>query len=369
MDAVVVEPHKCTFTLQIDAAVDAQAFAAPSFRFRFLEGSKRQTPVVGATGWSPLASPAATTRASADSARDEAMTETLGAPPPDTVRYEQVFSDVSVTEAFATALDDDPVLSFFFADHPGLASGGVVPASQPPKDPKGAKTALATTTPEQANSSEPKAVRAYAGVYDVDASSLLAGNLRLEQIWTVETVASPAASGDSRAVESVCAVSPTTHATLTSGAKRLTTSQTFFAMLSPSQASGLKYLAVRILVDQSLLCPALAKKLNPLTIALSSARRLPGIASTSSSPVARSPHAPLRQFCRPVYATLQFYSDRLGSPYTGGRLALPRIVVTPGKTQVPPNHFFLSLAQMSPCEESVNVKNEGAYHSLSPNSL
>lgn len=319
------EPHKCAFTLQIDAAVDARAFAAPSFRFRFLEGSTKQTTVIGAAGWS-LVTAASTPRENGKDGSDAAPADTPRPPPQDTFRYEQVFADVTVTEALAKSLDDDPVLSFFFADHSGLAGGSVTPASQS-KDAKGGKNAAAST-PEQGSGTETNAPRAYAGVYDVDASSLLAGNLLVEQTWTTSETPD---RDDSDAIANMF-LSPKTKTT----SKR--SCQSLFLLLPPSESAGLKYLTIRILVDQPLLCSALAKKLNPLTISLASARRLPGISTTSSSrTIARSPHTPLRQLCRPVYALLQFYPDRLRSPHTGvGDSPIPRLLVTPGKPQVSP---------------------------------
>ncbi|KAE9245034.1 hypothetical protein PF004_g5424 [Phytophthora fragariae] len=73
------------------------------------------------------------------------------------------------------ALDDDPVLSFFLFDHPGLAGGGATPRTQSKeaKPSTGKTPAVATAAPVA-----PLAVeftpKAFAGLYKMDVSSLLA---------------------------------------------------------------------------------------------------------------------------------------------------------------------------------------------------
>ncbi|KAL4092885.1 hypothetical protein PRIC1_011875 [Phytophthora ramorum] len=163
--------RKCTFTLQIDAAVESGAFEAPGFRFRFLDGSRKQTSAIGlGHGWIPIQN------------NESAQI----------FRYEQSFADVAISEAFAMAIDDDPILSFFLFDHPGLAGTGATPhASGKEAKPSTAKTpaAAATVTP-LAVQFTPKA---FAGLYEMDVSSLLSGALHVKQEWAE----SPACSGDS----------------------------------------------------------------------------------------------------------------------------------------------------------------------------
>lgn len=341
------EAHKCRFTVQIDAAVDEQAFAAPSFRYRFLDGSKKQTPVLGASGWAPLGSSESDGNHDLDaSAALTSRSPSLGLlppPPHNTLRYEHVVADISVTEAFASALDDDPVLSFFFADHAGLAAGtggggAAAPASTAPaKDAKGgaaagSKGGVPATAPGDTGTIEHKP-RAYAGLYELDVSSLLAGHVLVEQCWASHRAASDSNNNNS-SDDSDSSATPSIFASKTASAS--SPSASLFAMLPP-EAAGLSYLAIRVRVDQPLLSATLAKKLNPLTLTLSSIRRLPGIASRTGS----SPHAALRQCCRPVYASFRLFPDKLRSPQPSvsgggtGSLALPRrLVATPGKLQV-----------------------------------
>ncbi|KAE9123912.1 hypothetical protein PF010_g6204 [Phytophthora fragariae] len=81
------------------------------------------------------------------------------------------------------ALDDDPVLSFFLFDHPGLAGGGATPRTQSKeaKPSTGKTPAVATAAPVA-----PLAVeftpKAFAGLYKMDVSSLLAGQRQSETI-------------------------------------------------------------------------------------------------------------------------------------------------------------------------------------------
>lgn len=336
MDATATEPHKCRLTVQIDAAVDEHAFEAPSFRFRFLEGSKKQTPVIGVSGWTSLSVP--------ESDGDKAPTshQELLQPPANTFRFEQVFPDVSVTEALATSLDDDPVLSFFFSDHAGLAgSAAAASSSAPAKDAKSAAKGVpapasgslpGAPAANDTTGSEPRTPKTYAGIYDLDVSSLLAGELQLEQVWTSGAVDEPDKPD--------AVVSPFGNNKAKKSKENLTStpSQSLFSLL-PKTSGGLRYLAIRISLNQPLLSPALMKKLNPLTITLSSARQLPGVTSTSSTRDGlKTPHAPLVQHCRPVYALLQFFPDRLRTPGTGigangASQPIPRILATQGKPQ------------------------------------
>lgn len=336
MDAATIEPRKCRFAIQIDAAVDEHAFEAPSFRFRFLEGSKKQTSVIGAPGWTSLST--ADNGSNGDKASPFAHQGLQ--PPANAFRFEHVFPDISVTEAFANALDDNPVLSFFFSDHAGLTGTGAVainPSSQAKGAAKSAPVTVAlpgASAPNDTTSFEPRTPKAYAGVYDLDVSSLLAGELQLEQVWTT--------SGAVDEPEAMT-ISPFISNNKAKKSKNpiATPSQSLFSLLPKASMGGLRYLAIRITLDQPLLCPALMKKLNPLTITLSSVRRLPGVTSTTTARSGlKSPHGPLVQHCRPVYALLQFFPDKFRAPEPGistGMSALsqpmPRILATQGKLQ------------------------------------
>lgn len=326
MDAA--EPRKCKFTVQIDAAVDEQhAFEAPSFRFRFLEGSKKQTPVVGASGWSPMTSEEDPPASSSWSAH----------PPQNAFRYEQVFQDVSITESFAKALDSDPILSFFLSDHPGLVGApAAAAASTNTKDAKGKSGAPPVATPSASTDNEASSAtlehtpKAYVGLYDVDMSSLLSGALQLEQVWT-----SGAHQQQLEQASSSTSVFSSKQAADQKKKKQQTPSRTLFLLGS---GAGLRYLAIRVILDQPLLCATLTKRLNPLTITIGAIRRLPGIPMTTTTRgVKSSPHAPLLQYCKPVYALLKFFPDKIRPrsqmPLADGNV-IPRILATPGKPQV-----------------------------------
>ncbi|KAL4140863.1 hypothetical protein PRNP1_015143 [Phytophthora ramorum] len=288
--------RKCTFTLQIDAAVESGAFEAPGFRFRFLDGSRKQTSAIGlGHGWIPIQN------------NESAQI----------FRYEQSFADVAISEAFAVAIDDDPILSFFLFDHPGLAGTGATPhASGKETKPSTAKTpaAAATVTP-LAVQFTPKA---FAGLYEMDVSSLLSGALHVKQEWAE----SQACSGDS-----------------VFGSKQPSKEMQHAASslcLMPS-ASGLNYLSIQVSVDQPLLTGELLKRLNPLTITVGTARRLPGAVSQGVGTA--SPHSPLHRYCKPTFALIHFFPDQLrlsGSVGTTPSVhppSLPRLLLTPGQRQ------------------------------------
>ncbi|KAF1328476.1 hypothetical protein FI667_g6738, partial [Globisporangium splendens] len=337
MDATM-EPRKCTFTVQIDASIVDEHEGhdtTPSFRFRFLDGSKKQTPVIGVSnGWTLLVP-----------GDNDTTSPWTVAPPASTYRYEHVVSDVSITEAFATALDDDPMLSVFLSDHPGLlgsASGGATGGTNAnSKDAKGkgvSSTATASSASGDHHNETSRAPQAYAGLYDLDLSSFLAGTLLVEQIWTHGDDA--AANFDKNNTSSVFPYSSKQKP------KRCPPNRPLFQL--SDHACGLQYLAIRVRVNQPLLNAALTRKFNPLTITLRHLRRLPGIASTAAAATMRSRgslHAPLRRYCKPTYALLTFFTDTMRSPArsnttTSNNTAssntvsfLPRMLVTPAKAQ------------------------------------
>ncbi|KAF4045384.1 hypothetical protein GN244_ATG02230 [Phytophthora infestans] len=169
------EPRKCNFTLQIDASVEQGTFEAPGFRFRFLDGSRKQTSAVGCGhGWTQL--------------QDNESPEYSA----DCFRFEQNFPDVAVSELFAMAINDDPVLSFFLFDHPGLANTGVTPRTQGKEaKPSTAKTPAAVVpVPTPAVEFSPKA---FAGIYEMDISSLLS-------VWKRDTTVFPKSLLDANGV-------------------------------------------------------------------------------------------------------------------------------------------------------------------------
>ncbi|EEY55820.1 uncharacterized protein PITG_20526 [Phytophthora infestans T30-4] len=186
------------------------------------------------------------------------------------------------------AINDDPVLSFFLFDHPGLANTGVTPRTQGKEaKPSTAKTPAAVVpVPTPAVEFSPKA---FAGIYEMDISSLLSGELHVKQV--------------------LC--------------------------LMPT-ASGLKYLCIQLKVDQPLLTGELLKRLNPLTITIGTGRHLPGIVSQGTG--MKSPHSPLQHHCKPAFALIHFFPDQLHAIATRSfnprlRHTVPRLLMTPGQRQ------------------------------------
>ncbi|GMF51479.1 unnamed protein product [Phytophthora fragariaefolia] len=307
--------HKSTFTLQIDATVESGVFEAPGFRFRFLDGSRRQTTAIGSNpGWTPVQTNESSETSPASPAR---------------FRYEQNFPDIAISEAFAAALDDDPILSFFLFDHPGLAGVGTTPRAQS----KEAKPLVGKTPAAAAVAAPPVAPlavdftpKAFAGLYEMDVSSLLAGALQLKQVW---------------------ALSPHTEQAM--GAEDIA-GDVFGSKLTPSEiqlpaqslcilpsASGLKYLSIQVIVDRPVLAGDLLKRFNPLTLTIGAARRLPGAVSQGIGRA--SPHLPLQRFCKPAFALIHFFPDQLepSSSITNSAStkphSVPRVLLTPGQHQ------------------------------------
>lgn len=233
--ADAIPTHKSTFTLQIDAAVESGAFEAPGFRFRFLDGTRKQTSAIGSgSGWTPV--------------HDSDPFETSPASPA-RFRFEQSFPDVAISEAFAMALDDDPVLSFFLFDHPGLAGGGATPRGQGKEaKPSTGKAHAAAAAAPVAPLAVEFAPKAFAGLYEMDVSSLLAGALHVKQVWALSPSAEQA-----------------------TGAEDLG-GNVFWSKLAPSEiqppaqslcvmpsASGLTYLSIQVTVDRPVLAGELLK--------------------------------------------------------------------------------------------------------------
>lgn len=303
VSASIQESRKCAFTLRIDAAVESGAFEAPGFRFRFLDGSRKQTSAIGSSpGWTAV--------------HDNGSTEGFNASLT-RFRFEQTFLDVAITEAFAAALDDDPILSFFLFDHPGLGGTGTTPRSQTKEaKPSTAKTG-ATTVPTVPPAVVEFAPKAFSGLYEMDVSRLLAGNLQVKQTWTL--VQDEQESGALRDKTSTSDEQPTTR-----------------NLCQLSTASGLQYLSIALSVDQPVLAGDLLKRLNPLTITIGTARRMPGAISQGMGTA--SAHTPLHHHCKPAFALIHFFPDKLRpsttAPSTTRSHSLARLLVTPGQHQV-----------------------------------
>ncbi|KAE9349613.1 hypothetical protein PF008_g6818 [Phytophthora fragariae] len=305
--------HKSTFTLQIDAAVESGAFEAPGFRFRFLDGARKQTTSIGSgSGWTPV------------QGNDPSETDTSPTSPA-RFRYEQNFPDIAISEAFATALDDDPVLSFFLFDHPGLAGGGATPRAQSKEaKPSTGKTPAAAAAAPVAPLAVEFTPKAFAGLYEMDVSSLLAGALQVKQVWTLSPSAEQASGVED--LEGNVFRSKFTPSEMQPPAQSI--------CMMPS-ASGLTYLSIQVTVDRPVLAGELLKRLNPLTITIGTARRLPGAVSQGIG--AASPHLPLQRYCKPVFALINFFPDQLQpssslAPNTQLH-AVHRLLVTPGQRQ------------------------------------
>lgn len=303
---MTAEPHNCTFTLQIEATLDLAAVATTGVRFRFLDGSKRQSPAFSAVGWTPVA-PVST--------GPSELPEKTQPPESKAVvhRWEQVIHDVAATEAFANSIDDDPILSFFLFDQP-LGTAAAVGAHT--KEPKKATEPVAAPGPIPDHHTN-----AYVGLCELDVSSLLAGRVRIEQSWSTEM-----ANKDTELEDN----------SFSFGSKRKEPSResslsTLMLFNGSSQLPGLRQLTIRLVLNQPLLSASLMEKLNPLTLTIGRIRHLPGIP-------AHSPHVPLQQHCKPVYATLQFYPNGLHrQSSTESSMAVhswPRMVSTAFKRQV-----------------------------------
>lgn len=325
MDAAELESSRRTFTVDIDAVVNPHVLESPAFRFRFLESSKRVvTPGIPTWALAPIASD--------NSVEGSTFVENQASSNHNQVRrFTHTFADVSITEAFAYALHSDPTIAFFLFDHPSIAalsSGSVGTAATGVKDPKAAKGTPGTDngTPRD----PPTVHRAFAGLFEIDVSSLLSSRrLSVEHTWICPAVKSIGERDkDINFFE-----------TERERKKERASSEAHFACLYelPSTMGALQSLSVRVSIDAPLLTGALLRKLNPITITIGSCRPLPGVSSTREhgSEQSSSPHSPLTQFCRPAYVRVAFFPDKLQSGLALGTLpSTPRVVLTPGKRQV-----------------------------------
>jgi hypothetical protein len=331
METPEAEAGKRTFTVQIDAAVDFNVLETPAFRFRFFDATKRVvTP--SAASWPPVPVPE-------DGGDVHTPTENQQHVEHGQVhRFTHVFADIPITEAFALALHADPMLSFFLSDHPGLTGAGATATSASSttgKDQKTAKNASPT------DSKTPRTVsphRAYAGLFEVDASSLLAaGRQSVEHVW-----AFPGSDrADLHKDEGYFASASQGRRAQDASEKHVTS---LFEL--PATTKGLRFLSIRIAVDAPLLSGALLQKMNPITVTIGSCRRLPGVTTSVATGNLSSPHHPLTQYCRPAYTRLVFFPDKL---QPSAAPAITRVIVSPGKRQV----RVVSVWQLRKCVHQV----------------
>jgi hypothetical protein len=293
--AVDGDARKCAFSVRIDAALEDHAFHAASFRFRFVDGTKKQTPPVGAAGWTP-------------------HPETPGS-----WRFEVAIADVLVTETLAGAIDDDPIVAFVLSD----VSAGAIHLQAPAPATAAAGSAKTSARPTTAVAASPQDAasprgsksttsgrgRLIADVFELDTSAFFSADcLHVEQTWSAHKLSETEKLDHGDTV-------------FASRSKRKDSfednGRSLFAL-----ASGIRSVTVRIGIDQPLLSPALRHKLNPLVLTVRTARRLPGVSSSMSRP-----HDALASRCRPVYALWRFFPDRRLYP-------LPqrsRLVITSGR--------------------------------------
>ncbi|KAF0690447.1 Aste57867_18179 [Aphanomyces stellatus] len=266
-----LDAKKVKVTLTIEASLDESEFVNPTFRYRFLDGSKKTTPPVGAAGaWTAIASdgslaiptPAGSSGPPPGSAGGgkqpasarqgaTAVNDTAVIPEgPKYFRHEQHVDNLDVTEAFATKLNENPLLVFFLADQSTTGATAVSTHNQPPG-------------------------RNFISFFEVDASPLLGGDVVVEQQWGYEAAAKD---------EHLPLAAPMVN------------------------AHGIRSLLIRVKVDQPILSAALAKELNPLTLCLRKVTNLPGI-TVQSKPLLQyitpTPHAALHKCCVPTYASLR----------------------------------------------------------------
>ncbi|ETW08472.1 hypothetical protein, variant 1 [Aphanomyces invadans] len=265
------EARKVKTTLIIEVALDDGVFVNPTFRYKFLDGSKKVTPPVGTAGsWVPIAAdgtagvapapnaPASNAKAPPSARQGQGTADNSSSPVdlgPKYFRHEQHIPDFDITEAFALKLNDNPIVTFFLADQtPGQAATAVTEHNQ-------------TTTPTVG--------RNFITFFEVDTSPLLAGDLVLEQQWGCDVAAKDM------------------HLPL--GAPFV-------------NAHGIHSVTIRIKVDHPLLSPALVQSLNPLTVCIRKATNLPGI-TVQSKPLLQyitpTPHTALHKCCVPAYASLR----------------------------------------------------------------
>ncbi|RHY72358.1 hypothetical protein DYB34_001709 [Aphanomyces astaci] len=173
---IYVEAKKVKTTLTIEVALDDGEFINPTFRYRFLDGSKKVTPPVGTAGsWVAIAAdgsvvvPAANTPAvnaaskAPSSARQGQGTVDTAEAGPKYFRHEQHIPDMEITEVFATKLNDNPIVTFFLGDQ--------------------SPAPVATAVVEHNHTTTPGTGRNFITFFEVDTSPLLAGELVVEHQW------------------------------------------------------------------------------------------------------------------------------------------------------------------------------------------
>ncbi|RQM25319.1 hypothetical protein B5M09_000896 [Aphanomyces astaci] len=173
---IYVEAKKVKTTLTIEVALDDGEFINPTFRYRFLDGSKKVTPPVGTAGsWVAIAAdgsvvvPAANTPAvnaaskAPSSARQGQGTVDIAEAGPKYFRHEQHIPDMEITEVFATKLNDNPIVTFFLGDQ--------------------SPAPVATAVVEHNHTTTPGTGRNFITFFEVDTSPLLAGELVVEHQW------------------------------------------------------------------------------------------------------------------------------------------------------------------------------------------
>ncbi|KAH9187617.1 hypothetical protein AeNC1_010413 [Aphanomyces euteiches] len=165
-------------------------------------------------------------------------------------RHEHVVGDVEVTEAFATKLHENPILTLFLGDQ---------------------STVGATAVGDHATI----AGRNYITFVELDVSPLLGGDLVVEQQWGSE------APAKDRHLPLGVPIVP---------------------------CHGIRSLVVRVKVEQPILSPSLVKELNPITFSLRKVSNLPGI-TVQAKPLLQfitpTPHVALHKCCMPAYASFR----------------------------------------------------------------
>jgi hypothetical protein len=215
-------PRKCKFSLSIEIylAQEIVTTHAPTFRFKFLDGSKKQTSTIGATGW--ILKP---------STISEAQTPCF--------HIDQQLPEIEFTETFAKSMDQDPILTFFLSDNM-----------------EGRK-------------------ELYLGIYELDTSSLLSGATTIEQTfnhWSHLEKQYNSAVEDDDVFRKKNKKNTTMNALPSSGVSLF------------NSESAIEKVTFRLTVDQPILSPGLLQLLNPLSITILNIKRLPGVNTTGSNP-------------------------------------------------------------------------------------
>ncbi|KDO32742.1 hypothetical protein SPRG_02440 [Saprolegnia parasitica CBS 223.65] len=247
-------------TLVLDAAIDDKLLMTPSFRYKFIDGSKKATPPVGT--WAPAIPPHAVASTTVEASPKLAVVDRRSSralpveggsePLPELklLRYEHHVPDMEITEAMAIKLHENPIVTFFLVDH----------------------------SPSQATAVSGVG-RNFLSFFEVDLSPLLGGDTTVECAWGEL----PKESSLSPCVPFI-------------------------------PAAGLRSFIVRIKTDHGFLPAKRAQALNPLTLHLRKATHLPGI-TVSAKPlyqyITPTPFTALTKCCAPAYASMRFLNHRL----------------------------------------------------------